>query len=702
VTNATSGPQRAASTLPQLQPRPQSTPNNALQRIPIPLAVPQSVLQRLAQLNQQGMVAQQNLPPPPTSDQAPVIPQSVLQRPAQLNQQGMVAQQSLPPPPTSDQAPVIPQSVLQRLAQLNQETRRLNQQMAAIEQRADAIASETRQLPQNLVYHQQQHAAAQLPSHMMPNAIRNLMAQQQRDRAANGRQGAQDSGGMPNPLGPQPLSGRANPSLHRPDGTMTYTREGIGPNGERWSMTVNETNVILPLGQPHSHRHHHQPGQPLAQHPAVDQLQNILRNADRYTHHPQNAPNHMERAASNPLPVQRVQTPAGSASPAGISTPASTNHSSTVVNLPSGDIPAVPTHTHGFPPIPTSHSDPVVYLLSSPNGPRALLLSNSETFYTPRQPSRRRRQEVAPGQNDPRGPMGLPEFRNRQPGPRRPMIGRHGLEPNNNPLEPANPAGAHAAHANPGAGALAARIGPLIWLIVRLVGFVWFFTAGNPSWSRWLMVSGLAVVVFIVNTGVFNGLFEQLWGPVRRHVEALIPLAAPEAAQIPAINAAIPRAPDAADRQGEAGQGEARREPGRRRGELDPAQVATHLLEQHRQRNAPGWLMTQIRRAEHAMLLFLASLVPGVGERHIAAREAEANAAEAERQRRIDTAAAAESANNETETGEQAITDAAHEQPAAELNDDTLRDEVHRAHESSSREANSSGNDAAGGEGPLI
>ena len=37
------------------------------------------------------------------------------------------------------------------------------------------------------------------------------------------------------------------------------------------------------------------------------------------------------------------------------------------------------------------------------------------------------------------------------------------------------------------------------------------------------------------------------------------------------------------------------------------------------------------------MLLFMASLVPGVGERHIAAREAAAN----ERQRQIDAAAAA-------------------------------------------------------------
>jgi hypothetical protein len=202
----------------------------------------------------------------------------------------------------------------------------------------------------------------------------------------------------------------------------------------------------------------------------------------------------------------------------------------------------------------------------------------------------------------------------------------------------------------------------MLWLIVRLIGFVWFFTAGNPSWTRWLMVSGLAVVVFIINTGVFNGVFEQLWGPVRRHVEALIPLAGPEAANVPAINAAIPRAPIAAEDQAAAGQREAGepqpQEQGRRRGEPDPAQVAAHLMEQARQRNA-GWLMTQIRQAEHAMLLFLASLVPGVGERHIAAREAEANAAEAERQRRIGAATAAENSNGEGRNAEQATNDVA-------------------------------------------
>jgi hypothetical protein len=180
----------------------------------------------------------------------------------------------------------------------------------------------------------------------------------------------------------------------------------------------------------------------------------------------------------------------------------------------------------------------------------------------------------------------------------------------------------------------------MVWLIIRLAGFVWFFTAGNNSWPRFVMITALAVLVFIINTGIFNGIAEALWGPVRRHVEALIPLAGPEAALVPAANAAaIPQqqvrgAPPADGLR-----------PRRRRGELDEVEVAARLIRQQREGRADWWI-TQVRRAEHAALLFLASLVPGVGERHIAAREAAANAAEAERQRELEAAEATAAAEN--------------------------------------------------------
>jgi hypothetical protein len=184
----------------------------------------------------------------------------------------------------------------------------------------------------------------------------------------------------------------------------------------------------------------------------------------------------------------------------------------------------------------------------------------------------------------------------------------------------------------------------MIWLILRLAGFVWFFTAGNSSWPRFVMITALAIIVFIINTGIFNGIAEAMWGPVRRHVEALIPLAGPEAALVPAVNAAaIPHQPQQVPvREGRAADGPG---PRRRRGELDEVEVAAMLIRQQREARGDWWL-TQVRRVEHAALLFLASLVPGVGERHIAAREAAANAAEAERQREIEAAEAAAATEN--------------------------------------------------------
>lgn len=465
------------------------------------------------------------------------------------------------------------------------------------------------------------------PPHM-PQTLQNLINQQQRERAAEGRHGAQDaSTNAPHshPT-PQTSSGRASPSLHRPDHTTTYTREGVGPNGERFHITVNETTTTLPMQQPHHHHHHAGPHAT----PALD-IQAVLRNADRFMAI-QNAQNNMQRSASNPIPSQgsSTNTAPGNAQPGTVGTPATTNSSPSTSMILNSNQNTAPQASSALSSL-ASPSEPTVYILSSPSGPRALLVNNSETFFTPRQSRRHHSPAGAQGQII-RAPVGLPEFRNRPAG----RAGRRNpRNVNDNP-----PRAVNAPHANPGAGALAAQIGPLLWLVVRLVGFVWFFTSGNPSWTRWLMVSGLAFLVFLFNTGIFNGAAEQVWGPVRRHLEGLIPLG-PTPAPAPAARDAAQVGPDPA-----ADEAAARR----RRAEPDPAQVAARLLEQRRQADR-GWLMEQFRRAEHSLLLFLASLVPGVGERHIAAREAEANAAEAERQRLAQAAEAANTAENVDNTG---------------------------------------------------
>lgn len=490
-----------------------------------------------------------------------------------------------------------------------------------------------------------------------PTMFQNVINQQQRERAADGRQGVQDTGGIPVLHGsvPPPGSGRASPNIHRPDHTTTYTREGVGPNGERWHVTVNETTTTIPTNQSHPqlHQHHHQ--QHGGANPALD-IQAVLRNADRFMA-AQGGRNNMQRSSSVP--------PGGSApfapgitrpgTPGSITTPITTTSSpaASSISNPPPFLPTLPSWTPN-PQLaasnPGASNGPVVYILSSPSGPRALLVSDTETFFTPRQHSRRHHSPaVAVGQLA--APVGLSEYRNR---PAQRARRNHRQDGAGAPLEPVN-----AVHANPGGGALAARIGPLLWLVARLVGFVWFFTAGNPSWTRWLMVSGLAFVVFIINTGVFNGLAEQVWGPVRRHLERLIPLAPRDPDPLPPgvqrdvppilnaqqINerAELQRAGVADPQQLRAAAPNATPRPRRRPGELDEAEVAARLIEQHRQANA-GWLIAQIRRAEHSLLLFLASLVPGVGERHVRARELENAAIEEERQRQIQAAEAARAA----------------------------------------------------------
>jgi hypothetical protein len=544
------------------------------------------------------------------------------------------------------QADHLQNMMAQRLQHLQQETVRLQQDMLNIEQRSRTLAAGNPAWPSpatggqssvGSTYQTTPQGGLRVTQPMAPS-VQQLINQQQRERAANGQQGVQDTGTVPSGTG-TPRSGRASPSLYRPDHSTTHTREGVGPNGERWQITVNETTTTFPIAQ-HTHHahHHHQPAQ-AGSNAVVDNLQSILRSADRVlAAHQQNQAH--QAGNLNPLPTAAnsdsvTQSQPSSEPSVGVVTPASTNGS------PANAVTVNPPMSFFNPGVQSSSSrnhtgniDPVVYLLSSPQGPRALLLHNSDTFYSPRQPSRRRRHD-SPIPNTGRF-QGLPEFRNRLnnvanneriPRARPERIG----QPQQNGAQPAG------AHANPGAGALAAQIGPMVWLIIRLAGFVWFFTAGNSSWTRFLMVTALAIGVFIINTGIFNGIAERLWGPIRRHIEALIPLAGPEAALVPAVNAAIPN--QAQQPEAPAPGGNEHR-PRRRRGELDPAEVAARLIEQHRQANG-GWLMAQIRRAEHAALLFLASLVPGVGERHIAAREAEASAAEAERQR-VEAEAAAE------------------------------------------------------------
>lgn len=520
----------------------------------------------------------------------------------------------------------------QRMQQLQRETNRIYQDLLALEQRHPQIFGNP---PQNGLPAQNSQGQLDAPNPPTvpqfaprpPLIFQNLIAQQQRDRAAAGHNGINDTIGTTTPptQSAGSLSGRASPNIHPPEHSRTYVREGLGPNGERWQVTVNETMATFPIVRPSS-------------------TQSVRSETNSRV-----GGNHLNQQNPQPFPLENN----------GLNPLNNGNqtHSAQGNVLPSGLLPMhlppiqphAPTYSASFAdPLAAAYSSndgSMVYILSSPSGPRALLVSNANISHISQQPvgshfnppvtTPQNSQQARAGDNDADNPNGA----NVLPQPH----ARHDHHRDGNAEEGQNIFHAGMHPANPGAGPLAVQVLPHIWLIIRLIGFIWFFTSGSNSWSRLLTISALAVIVFIVNTGVLNGFAEQIWGPVRRHLEGLLPLAGPGAAGIPAANEGA--APQPGEQQPQRPQGR------RGRVEPDPAQVAARLLEQHRRENA-GWLVAQIRRAEHAMLLFLASLVPGVGERHIAAREAETAAIEAERARQEQERAEREAAEAENDAGE--------------------------------------------------
>lgn len=427
----------------------------------------------------------------------------------------------------------------------------------------------------------------------------------------------------------------------------------VGPNGQ-----VHSVNMATP---------------PQASGPAgsvsTNDVQNILRAADanQATSMMTNA---MHRSASGAslanlnLSNQRqpIQTP-------GVTVPRRPGSAVPLSRTATPDQSRTPSYGSASLPVnlamrSATPNQPEVFILNSPQGPRALLINGaSDLYYTPaarapvmpimptlNQPwlqpqyrtgsgaetahgsaqSQAANAAAAPAQQQPQQgnirvnlfqrPAGQPPAapaQQQQQEQQQQHIFARAVDHLNNPAafarHPGNPEGGLA-------GALLAALWPHVWLLIRLGVFVWWFTSPDTSWTRWLTIMFVATVVFLVNTGLFNRMANDLFNPVRQHLEGLLPLGGIERNGNGENNAGAQ----------DANNNDAARQGGRQQGEPDPAQVAARLVEQHRERNA-NWLLSQIRRLERAGLLFLASIAPGVAERHIAHLEAEARA-ERERQ----------------------------------------------------------------------
>lgn len=262
-----------------------------------------------------------------------------------------------------------------------------------------------------------------------------------------------------------------------------------------------------------------------------------------------------------------------------------------------------------------------VYILSSPSGPYALLVSPSGFYTTPwqftslgalsphsvLQPTTTAPVQTQAPNNDDTSINGQqPHIDDNQVAQRRQQVPL--------PADIAQGGQAQQQQQVNQARDLARVLLPLgghLWLLIRLFGFVYFFTAG-AGWRRTILLGLIATLVFIAQTGIFRPVVQGIWEPIRRHAEGLVPLAAYER----------PRAGVGGDRDN----GDATPPQPRARGPT-PREAAERLL-QERERQDVSFVRQSFRRMERAVALFVASLVPGVGERHIAAREA----AEAARQ----------------------------------------------------------------------
>ncbi|KAJ3558651.1 hypothetical protein NPX13_g9666 [Xylaria arbuscula] len=453
-------------------------------------------------------------------------------------------------------------------------------------------------------------------------------------------------------------------SPFQPETTRTVVREGIGPDGQRWRFTVNESIItsqrpgragspLAPVRAPTPTFPHARPvssagptgglearldPQSLHRMAEAGSATRTMLDAMRRNASSSSLANLASHHGQQPIPpgVTTPLIPSRAGSAAGTPDPLRANR------IGSNASTGVNSNT-------TSSPSPEVYILSSPSGPRAILVNgNLGTYYSP----------LLRPMGLPVPPMALSNVTGRIPQaqhvPFPQIVQRSPLVRGNQPIAQANLAQAgqqpqpQPQHELQVPGAIQAQFGhgmdnpqihairlaqvwPHIWMIVRLAIFIWWFTSPTSSWYRWFTVVSIAVFMFIVNTGALNGLAEQIWVPLRRHLENLIPLAAdvhghqqqrpiPENAQDRGANDANPAGP---------------RGP-------DPADTAARLVQQRRENNA-NWLLNQARRLERAGILFIASLAPGLAERHIAQVEAEARA---ERQRQEEAQAAAADSEN--------------------------------------------------------
>ncbi|KAI1468940.1 uncharacterized protein F4812DRAFT_352472 [Daldinia caldariorum] len=520
---------------------------------------------------------------------------------------------------------------------------------------------------------------------MMPPPGSSSQQYSQWARSMNAHLGARDqnqrtatTGAQGTPIpGARGTPGTSTPgrtaSPFQPEVTRTTIRESTGPNGLHWRITYNETFVNPPQRPGNPWGPQARPG-PNGSQFSDNDAHNILRAADTSAATRAMA-DAMRRNASSSSLASLAPGQAQHPIPPGITTPLIPSRGGSATATPD------PLRAAGQPRIlpvqqnqtqaPSSQNTPEVYILSSPSGPRALLLNGSlDTYFSP--PARTTNPPTGIPFAQRQFPLTFgnalhPQYTAPVPTPATqshiPSAGpshtgghrEHNAAQAQHQHQVQQQHGLHQVHQVPHIGHAVARadnpqiqairiahIWPHIWLITRLGVFIWLFSSPNSSWSRWFFIIGASIAIFLARTGLLTPVADQLWVPFRRRLENLIPFAdGHHDVQVNARGGGAQGANNGAVADGQ-----------RQERELRPADTAARLVQQRRNANA-NWLMDQARRLERAGILFLASIAPGVAERHIAQVEAEARA-ERIRREEAEAAAAAAQQSEGQENAEQA------------------------------------------------
>ncbi|OAG01907.1 uncharacterized protein CC84DRAFT_1151972 [Paraphaeosphaeria sporulosa] len=385
---------------------------------------------------------------------------------------------------------------------------------------------------------------------------------------------------------PQPAMGL--PNLPTGNHTRTVRQEGIGPNGERWTVTWNNTTnlafnpnqqqLVLPRPFPH-------PGPGFGLPPQRTPSPSLGNASDQMLHRIRRTMEYARQEMENVRVL--IQPPGGQAA----------------------SVPDVPTE---------------LFILSSPQGPVGILFDQRGTYSTApptmsfqsfsQQFNANRHhlaslgRQLAVQNHLPRlpahvlAPTGTQIAQGQQPAQNANQAPGQVQNQNANPAQPA--AGA------PAPGVQVNRVDNIaghLWLIFKLAIFVYFF-AGGGGWYRPLMICLIAGVVYIAQVGIF----EEHFAAVRGYLETLLP---PGALGFPERVAAQ----QGQNRQnGNAlGQQDQRAQPNRN---PTPEQAARRLQQQHQDQRF-GWVRDAARGTERGFAMFVASLWPGIGERMVQAQE---------------------------------------------------------------------------------